>query len=121
VVNFTDECLTCAQLVCEDELDACALSDVCFPDADSGELVCMLECMNLDRAASPRSFVGVAAVEECGTLVCASQDAGWPNGVDPTTSDLIDCLAGRPDWFQQDAWQPPAVGNCTNECFGAGN
>jgi hypothetical protein len=120
VVNFTDECLACAQVVCEDELDACALSDVCFPEADSGELVCMLDCMNLDREASDRGFVGVAAVEECGTVVCATQGAGWPNGVDPTTSDLVDCLAGRPDWFQQDAWQTPAVSNCTNECFGAG-
>jgi hypothetical protein len=121
-IDFTAECLACAQTVCPTELQNCFDNPACFNDADGGtpgEFTCMLDCMSIDRGSNTTKpgFVSPTDVAACGGPdVCGT--AGWPGGVSSETSALVNCLANS-STFQDGPWATPAPTNCTNECFGA--
>lgn len=90
-------CEDCLADVCQAQLDACLADAQCFSvDGDgSGEYEAISECIEAERAS------GVAkrdAVRGCGVTLGASSDPDlvslWaPQGMAPTTTNLLNCLA----------------------------
>jgi hypothetical protein len=121
VTDFITPCTECASDLgdCSTELDACLADDTCGGQGeDLGEFQCMLECIQLIRRDDDADFIATSEMPDCADI-CAGPGGGWSQGLDATTTDLFDCLAGG-EVVPASPWDAPAADNCTSACFGAG-
>jgi len=99
------DCLGCLQTLCQPQFDACTANDICSgANADDpGQIGPILQCITDARADG---LVTRDKVRGCGVTLGASSDPdnlafAWaPAGMDPTTTELVNCLAmgdGDPD------------------------
>jgi len=122
MTDFITPCNTCASALaaCEDEFEACDAAEICSGSgADNGEYGCMLECVQELRRDDEDDFITTTEMATCAAF-CESGSGGWSAGLDGTTRDLFDCLAGG-EVVPASPWDAPAATNCTAECFGAGS
>ena len=106
------DCLGCLQALCQPQFDACTANDICSgANADDpGQSGPSWQCITDARADG---LVTRDKVRGCGVTLGASSDPdnlafAWaPEGMDPTTTELVNCLAmgdGDPDTTVDVSW-----------------
>lgn len=120
--DFITPCDACASELdsCMSEYNSCLGEDICFGTGDdAGEYGCMLECIQAVRRDDDADFISTTEMADCADFCQSGGSSGWSAGLDGTTRDLFDCLAGG-EVVPASPWDAPAATNCTAECFGAG-
>lgn len=116
------DCETCLATLCESELDDCLNDSLCISESGdgTGQFERIAECVNEERA---NGLVKRDAFRSCGVTIGGSptsaslNDAWAPEGMQPATTNLLNCLATssseepNADWANDIETNYPTVNN----------